>query len=72
MEDIIKIVAQNVRAAREKAELSQEDLAYQADVDRSYLWGIERGTRNPSVLVIAKLAGALGLTSADLLTKRGR
>lgn len=72
MEDIAKIVAQNVRAARAKADLSQEDLAYQAGVDRSYLWGIEGGTRNPTIQVIAKLADALGVTSADLMTKRGR
>ena len=70
MEDIVRIVARNVREARERAELSQEDLAYRANVDRSYLWGIERGTRNPSVLVVARIADALGVTAAELLVGR--
>lgn len=67
VQDIVLIVARNVRAARERVGLSQEDLAYKAAVDRSYLWGIERGTRNPSVLVVAKLAEALGVKAAELL-----
>ncbi len=66
----MQIVAKNVREAREKAGLSQEDLAYSAGIDRSYLWGVESGKRNLSVRMMARLADALGTTAAELVTKR--
>ncbi len=40
----------NVRRRREAAGLSQEALAEKADLDRTYISGIERGTRNPTIL----------------------
>jgi transcriptional regulator with XRE-family HTH domain len=48
-----------VRRHRELLRLSQEELAGKAGIDRTYVSGIERGTRNPSLKVIAKLAAAL-------------
>jgi transcriptional regulator with XRE-family HTH domain len=63
------IVGINVRRARQAAGLTQEQLAHEAKIDLTYAGGIERGTRNPSVLVLARLADALGVEPADLLRR---
>jgi transcriptional regulator with XRE-family HTH domain len=57
---------ENVRAAREDKSWTQENLADRADVDQTFISGIERGTRNPTVITISKLAKALGVGAADL------
>lgn len=46
---------------------NQEELAHQAKVDRTYVSGVERGLRNPSIKVLARLAKALKTTPAALL-----
>lgn len=69
MEDLQRILARNLRLARQRTGLSQELLADKAAVDRTYVSGIERGTRNPTVLILAKFAEALGTTAAALLTE---
>jgi transcriptional regulator with XRE-family HTH domain len=48
-----------IRAERKAGGLSQEDLAYKAGVDRSYVGGIERGERNVSFLTLIKIAECL-------------
>lgn len=60
MQDWRKIVGSNVRALRIAKGLTQEQLAFEADLDLTYVGGIERGKRNPSLLVMVRLAGALG------------
>ena len=67
MENVRDIVARNVRLARQEAGLSQEDLAEAAGIDLSYEGRIERGTANPSVEVIAKLARVLKVRPGSLL-----
>jgi transcriptional regulator with XRE-family HTH domain len=47
--------------------MTQEQLAFDADLDLTYVGGIERGKRNPSLLVLARLAKALGVTPAELI-----
>lgn len=54
---------QAVRRHRELLRLSQEELANRADIDRTYMSGVERGVRNPSLEVMQRIATALG---ADL------
>ena len=49
-----------IREERKKKGLSQERLAFDADVDRSYIGGIERGERNVSFLTLVKIAECLG------------
>ena len=69
MEDIRQILATNLRLARQGLGMSQEDLASAARIDRTYVSGIERGVRNPTITVLARFADALKTTAAELLTK---
>ncbi|GAA3715686.1 helix-turn-helix transcriptional regulator [Sphingomonas cynarae] len=65
--DWIKILAGNVRRLRVEQKLTQEQLAYDAEIDVTYLRGIEGGRRNPSVRVIGRLASILGCHPGKLL-----
>lgn len=65
--EIIQIVARNVREARKAAGLSQEELAHEADVDRTYVSQVERQQRNLTVLVLARIARALSTAPDKLL-----
>ena len=67
MSDILATLAENVKYYRSQLELTQEELARQAGLNRSYLAGIESGRRNTSARTIEKLARALGVAAADLL-----
>jgi transcriptional regulator with XRE-family HTH domain len=57
---VLAAFGKRVRAAREARGWSQEDLAYEAGLDRTYVGGIERGERNIALLSLNKLARALG------------
>ena len=57
----------NLRAIRESQKFSQEQLADLANMHRTYLSGIERGIRNPSLHNILRLARALNVDLSDLL-----
>jgi transcriptional regulator with XRE-family HTH domain len=67
MDDWRGIVGTNVRRFRQRAQLTQEQLAFAAEIDLTYVGGIERGKRNPSVLVLVRIATALGTEPAELL-----
>jgi transcriptional regulator with XRE-family HTH domain len=67
--DVRKVVGRNVRLHRERVGISQEELAHRAGLDRTYVSGIERGIRNPTVLVLQDLAGVLKVRPADLLAE---
>ena len=56
----------NVRKRRESLDLTQIEAAERADLDPTYISGIERGVRNPSLVSIARVAKALDITVSDL------
>ena len=56
-----------IRRERSDRGLSQEALAVDADLDRSYMGGIERGEHNLTVMNVIKIAGALKLSPSKLL-----
>lgn len=56
-----------VRRLRHAMGLSQEGLADLANIHRTYIGGIERGERNPTLTMIVRLARALGVPPAKLL-----
>jgi transcriptional regulator with XRE-family HTH domain len=70
-DEILNRVGRNIRNARSREDLSQEKLAHKAELDRSYVGGIERGERNPTVISLMKLARALEVSLSDLLTDIG-
>ncbi|WIM05060.1 MAG: helix-turn-helix domain-containing protein [Candidatus Nitricoxidivorans perseverans] len=60
-------LAANIRRLRQEVGLSQEGLALAAEVDRSYVSQIEREIGNPSLLILCRLAGVLGVEVVTLL-----
>jgi transcriptional regulator with XRE-family HTH domain len=67
--DIRKQVGLNVQRLRRELGWSQEDLAYESGLHRTYISGIERGVRNPTVLVLQKMADTLGTDPSALVDK---
>lgn len=61
-----------VRTTRLALGLSQEKLALDCGLDRTYISSVERGRRNVSLINIHKLADALGVSPADLFLAIGR
>lgn len=67
MEDaVLRRFGGRVRHVRLQRNLSQEALAEKADLDRTYIGGIERGERNPSLKNVERIAHALGVTISEL------
>jgi transcriptional regulator with XRE-family HTH domain len=64
---LVRIFGRNVRAAREAAGLTQEDLEGLTGLRRSYISDMERGTRNPSLRAVERVAVALKVTPEQLL-----
>lgn len=63
---ILRSFGQNVRDRRKERGLSQEELAAEASLDRTYMGGIERGERNLGLLNIVRVAKALGVSVSQL------
>jgi transcriptional regulator with XRE-family HTH domain len=63
---IQKSFGSKIRAERIARNWSQEDFADKASLDRTYISGIERGLRNPSLKNIHKIAKALGVNTGQL------
>ena len=63
---ILAALGLNVRRQHKAKALTLEELAEKAGLDSTYIRGIERGLRNPGIKNVAKLARALGLTTAEL------
>ena len=67
MQDWRAVVGRNVRRLREGRGMTQEQLAFEAQIDLTYVGGIERGRRNPSLMVMVRLAEALEAELKELL-----
>jgi transcriptional regulator with XRE-family HTH domain len=67
MQDWRAILGRNVRKIRQQQRMTQEKLAFVAEIDLTYVGGIERGKRNPSLLVMARIADALSVPLIRLL-----
>jgi transcriptional regulator with XRE-family HTH domain len=63
------LVAWNLRRIRVNRGISQERLAYDADVDRSYVGGLERQTENPTIDLLDRLAGTLAVPLAEFFVQ---
>lgn len=67
--DIREVFAQNLRKHRHRKGLSQEDLAHEAGVDRTYISALERSLYSASITMVDKLAAILGIEAATLLER---
>ena len=56
-----------LKAERKRKGLSQEKLGFECDLDRTYVSGLERGVRNPTLLVVERLAEGLKVQPSELL-----
>jgi transcriptional regulator with XRE-family HTH domain len=65
--DLRKVFAANVRRLRHARGLSQDDLAYEAEISRSYLSQLEKGVFYASLNIVGKLAAVLDVEPAELL-----
>jgi DNA-binding XRE family transcriptional regulator len=62
-----RLLGANVRRLRNSKKLSQEEFAFEAEIDRTYVSQIERAIINPSLLVLHKVARVLGVSIVELL-----
>ena len=67
--DPVKAFGLVVKALRKERKLSQEALAAEAGLDRAFLSQVETGRKQPSLLTIFRLAGALKLDVSELFTQ---
>ena len=65
--DIRHRLGRNLRRLREARGWSQEAFAHEANLHRTYVSDIERGARNPTIVVVEKLAQAIGVSASELL-----
>jgi transcriptional regulator with XRE-family HTH domain len=69
VEQISTVFGQVLREQRISRDLSQEELALAADVDRTFVSQMERGIRQPTITTLMKLAGALGIQPSTLIIR---
>jgi transcriptional regulator with XRE-family HTH domain len=65
--DLLKNLGRQLRALREQTGKSQDTLANDSGLHRTYIGAVERGERNPTILTLSRYAAGLGLTVADLV-----
>ena len=64
--NIIYQLGMRIRYLRKAKKMSQLDLALEADINRNYLSDLEKGRRNPTILILNKIAIALNIDLATL------
>ncbi|MGD2180513.1 helix-turn-helix domain-containing protein [Lusitaniella coriacea] len=64
---ILLALGKLIKQKRKIEQLSQEQLGFLSNLDRTYISGVERGIRNPSLTALVSLASGLGITVSELL-----
>ena len=67
---LVRLFARRVRALRLELGLSQEELAEESGLHRTYIGSIERSERNVSLENVGAIADALGVAASDLISER--
>jgi transcriptional regulator with XRE-family HTH domain len=70
MIDLRKQFGENIRLLRTEMQLSQEGFAELSGLHRTYISGVERGVRNPTLTIIIQIAQALKVHPSELLLRR--
>jgi transcriptional regulator with XRE-family HTH domain len=63
------LIGEVLRAARLRAGMTQEELAYAAGVDRTYISGLEHNHKSPTIDTLADLCWAIGVTVTEVVSK---
>jgi transcriptional regulator with XRE-family HTH domain len=67
--DIREVFARNLRRLRNEKNLSQEELAFLAKIDRTYISALERGVYSATITMVAKLAAVFGVEPSAMLER---
>lgn len=70
--DVRRQLGLNIQRLRREKDWSQEELAFESGIHRTYISGLERGIRNPTITIVAKLAGTLKVPLGALLDSPAR
>lgn len=70
MSDLTKHIGEKIRYYRKERKLSQEELAFKAAVHNTYIGQLERGEKNVTVEILAKICAAMDLSLADFFQSR--
>jgi len=65
---VLVSLGEAIRTLRKAQGISQEELAHRSQIDRAYMSSVERGTQNPGVMTIIRIADALGIAVAEIFT----
>jgi len=65
--NISRIFGEVLRRYRSQRGITQEELAFQAGVDRTFVYRLERGVRQPTITTLIGMSRALGVSAADLV-----
>lgn len=68
--DIKQNIGQRIKALRKSLDISQESLAYKADVDRTYVTDVENGRRNVSIEILERIIIALEISIAEFFNSK--
>lgn len=63
---VLVSLGETIRSLRKARGISQEELAHRSQVDRAYMSSIERGTQNPGVMTIIRIAEGMGISVAEI------
>jgi transcriptional regulator with XRE-family HTH domain len=65
--NLLKLFGENLKVYRKERNISQEEFAFRAELDRTYISGLECGKRNPTLKILIKIANALNMKPSELL-----
>jgi transcriptional regulator with XRE-family HTH domain len=66
-DDLLVNFGENLKNFRKERNISQEEFAFKAELDRTYISGLECGKRNPTLKILIKLSNALNMKPSELL-----
>ena len=66
-DDLLVLFGEQLKNFRKERNISQEELAFKAELDRTYISGLECGKRNPTLKILVKLAISLNMSPCELL-----
>jgi transcriptional regulator with XRE-family HTH domain len=66
-DDLLMFFGESLKNYRKERNISQEELAFKAELDRTYISGLECGKRNPTLKILVRIANALNMKPSELL-----